>query len=516
MTAVSTNVLAVALSGLIEQRSTTVTFPMMSTQSLIPKFYGGPLIRDIANSVYLDHFYAAQSNLSSGTPLPAWIDTERFYMPFAFETPRVETAAGAALGLQGILGSTIGIGAELACYELSADPSADHSFSFAPSKTTGYVDFKTSEVLSNGTKSNCELLHMQALDSNGRVAISSGELTAGASAIEVMDFRKDDGGSCSRAITAGWVRVGANNSIPSSTSTAFGARNVTHTFLACVPQLKVATFDVLVSPEGQILRSTQTSNFTSETETARYFQNSTVEDDFFYDVGFTTISVGTKTMIWHNDSFTNDWMNSLIMYKMGNNSIVNPASPVPTYDDGKRLLSEVYSLVFGILLGLNTHVFEQSPEPINTEVTVLATEQRIFLDPIMFKITIVLLSLQLIVAILYYARRPKLFLSSLPTTIASIVGFVQYSRALDDFAPGKKIEVGSGSSTGSWKEEGDGEKRYGFGRFLGTDGKTHVGIEGSRWIVPLESENPEIGKGGWWSGLRMRGKRRGGEGAGWI
>ena len=207
-------------------------------------------------------------------------------------------------------------------------------------------------------------------------------------------------------------------------------------------------------------------------------------------------------------------MNSLMVYRMRNDSLVNPALPVPSYEEARDLVSEMYALVFALLLGLNMRIFEDAPAgKVALEVSVLATEQRIFLEPTMFKITIILLSLQLIVAVLYYVYRPKRFLTSMPTSIASIVAFVQFSKALEDFRPG-----GSGVSDGGRAGEGDGEERYGFGRFVGTDGKTHVGIERSRLVVPLESVNPQVGKRGWWSGLRRRkvGKGKEGEVKVWI
>lgn len=523
MIAVSTNLLAVALSVLIEQRSTTVTFPMAGTQSLVPIFDGGPLVRDVSLAVYLDHFYAAQSNLTTGTSLPPWIDPERFYIPFEFESPRIETAAGTPLGLQGIMGSTTGIGAELSCYELYPDQNAEHSFSFTSTNISTHVHFKTSDLLSNGTRVNCEMPDLYTINQEGPNNVFLGNLTSAASAVELIGHRPENGSSCSNAIMAGWVHVSANNSIPSIASTSFGARNLTHTFLTCTPQLKVATFDVLVSPEGRILRSHRTSNFTPITEIAQYFTNVTYQtpvtipdgiqsppapkasaNGLFDDIAANTMGLpDSEAMRWHNDSFTSDWMNSLIMYRMGNDSVVNPASPVLTFQQGEALLKEVYKLLFALMIGLNQHAFENSPSKITKEITVLATEQRIFLEPTMFKMTVILLSFQLIVAILYYVYRPKRFLTSMPTSIASIIAFVSHSRALEDFRDGGK-------------SADDGERRYGYGRFVGTDGKTHVGIERSRWVVPLESENPEVGRGKWWEGLRFRGKRREGEVKVWI
>lgn len=92
----------------------------------------------------------------------------------------------------------------------------------------------------------------------------------------------------------------------------------------------------------------------------------------------------------------------------------------------------------------------------------------------------------------------------MPTSIASVMAYVAASRAAEDFSHG------SGSNG-----DGDGGKeRYGYGRFVGTDGKTYVGIEKQRYVVPLESRNSEAEKRTWSLGwLRRRvGRGEGGKG----
>jgi hypothetical protein len=93
-----------------------------------------------------------------------------------------------------------------------------------------------------------------------------------------------------------------------------------------------------------------------------------------------------------------------------------------------------------------------------------------------------LLCSQLVVAVFYYVYRPKRFLQRMPTSMASIVGFVLKSRVLAEFAE---------------KENPQDSHRYAYGRFIGTDGKTHVGIERQQFVVPLESKNPDVRRRRW-------------------
>ena len=72
----------------------------------------------------------------------------------------------------------------------------------------------------------------------------------------------------------------------------------------------------------------------------------------------------------------------------------------------------------------------------------------------------------------------------MPTTIASQIAFFAASHALEDLK-GTSAMTTQGrnryvESLGS---------RYGFGRFLGTDGKTHVGIEREPFVQPLKKED---------------------------
>ncbi len=111
-------------------------------------------------------------------------------------------------------------------------------------------------------------------------------------------------------------------------------------------------------------------------------------------------------------------------------------------------------------------------------------ETRLFVAPIMFRINLTLLMLHFIVAVLYYVSRPRKYLPRLPTSIAAVISYVYASRALVDF----------GISEAESKRR---KRRYAFGRFVGTDGKTHVGIERQNCIVPLETRNPGVKRKRW-------------------
>ena len=65
----------------------------------------------------------------------------------------------------------------------------------------------------------------------------------------------------------------------------------------------------------------------------------------------------------------------------------------------------------------------------------------------------------MVVAALFYLHRPKKTLVTMPTTIASILSLFEGSSLAD--------------CGGKW----DRDWRFGYGRFIGTDGALRIGIE---------------------------------------
>lgn len=472
--AASTNVLAVSLSGLINERSTVTKMTMAGSQSLLPKFSGSYVWE--GQSPYYDHLYAAMSNLTDHTKLPPWIDRGNFYMPFKYTTPPSFTNSGIPLLLQEVQGSTTGFHSDLACYELSANQSSNHTLTFEPSQnaTSSNIYFQTSHVLPDGDRINCTAENIAGSDN-----------PTGPSALELMvimsrNYNASDPKTsdfCSRLLVAGWVRANLNTEQPP------GVLTTNRTFIACTPQISVAKFNVSIDPDNRILSSQQTSNYI--TSTAQYFTNSSSEYTLTNNIISLLVPLRSGSVAWHNNSLTGDWLNSLLGYQLNSSALVDPEMPVPDAATAIAELQTLYRQLFALLIGLNKdHIFAKAPQDIPISVVAISTETRLFISPPMFKITITLLTLHLIVAILYYTYRPKRFLPRMPTSIAAIMGYFVASRAAEDF-----------NASGKVRQEGG--MTYAYGRYLGTDGKTHVGIEQQRFVVPLESRNPGVKRRRW-------------------
>jgi len=489
--AVSMNVLAIALTSLIIEDSAEVRLAATSSQLLLPQLSGRSIeIDDLANQFhYFPHFYISMSNLTKNTPLPPWVDRDYFYVPFEIPASPAPTKSGTPLTLHGFQASTTGFGAELSCFELKMNEHAANTVIFNPIKNGSIIHFKTSHQLTDTTQVTCVGLGINN-PFNETDSISN-EFTTGTSALETVNKMQaangtNDEGFCSDLIVAGWVRADPEASIQQETDTLNFDGPINSTFIGCKPRLSAATFEVFVDDTGHILSSARTNTFTQISA-----QNST-------NISTEALLMNANNLIieeidgymslfqWHNDSFTSDWINSLIEYTIHSNNFVNPQSNPPSSDNATALLQGVYSQLFAILLSLNSHVFSNSSEPITMNVTILAQERRIFVSAPMFKVTITLLGLQVIVAMLYYAFRPVPFLPRMPTSIASVVAYISNGHMLGGVSP--KPE----SSTTHNKEI-----RYGYGRFLGTDGKTHLGIDLQRYVIQLQSRNSQLKSRKW-------------------
>ncbi|CZS99632.1 uncharacterized protein RCO7_07940 [Rhynchosporium graminicola] len=489
--AVSINILAVALSGLIIQGSAIETLPMKSSQQLSPKFSGLPIRNDTFNINYYSHFYTVMSNSSGGTPHPPWIDQDRYYLPFKIGAVPITTGAGNPLVLQDIQGVTTGFGAALKCFELSPAQAEDNSVSFMILTKVDTVDFSTSHLLENGTKIQCMGNQLHHGTNGTKVLI--GEPPNGATAFEAfnpmiaVDDLEDDG-FCKTLLVAGWVRLSADKSpqvpgvIRNNTNSD---RNLTSIFIGCRPQLQVASFNVSVDTSGHILSARQISNFSSDM--TEFFPASSNVTALLSEANNLLGAANSDGFSWHNDSFTSDWFNSLLGQTIHSDVLVDPQAPLPLVGNATTITGALYTQLFALLLGLNTAVFTKLEGAGITSLTleVVVLEERLFISRVMFIMALILLGLQLIVAVLYYTHRPKRFLPRMPTSIASIIAFVAASRAVEDFDDNSRIDKSSG------------EQRYAYGRFIGTDGKTHVGIERHRLVVPLKSQNPAVKRKRW-------------------
>jgi hypothetical protein len=484
--AMSTNILAIALAGLFEERSVTALIPIPTKPTKLPLFNGTELPgldNLIFTITYQDHFYVARSNLTDGTPLPSWVDADFFYLPFSLGS--MNQTINESQQLQGYRSSTIGFGTEANCSGLLPGLE-DNGVAFVPADNGTSAKLSTTHKLQNGTTVTCELSSGSGSGSNAINTISSDVPIGGPQlaleSMQMMSPTQSEGtGFCQSLLVAGWARGHSNGSDNSQTQQPepIQLTSVSSTFTGCRAQLRAAHFDLLVDSDGRILRSEKTGDVAGDV--GQFFKGNGSASALIAQSWTLLTPFSEGSFNWHNDTITSDWMSSLLSIADKSTDLVDPTKPVPDATVAGPKVEALCRQLFAILLGLNTQIFAEAGSDAElVPGNVVVSEIRIFMAPVMGEICIAILALHFVVAALYYAFRPKVFLPRMPTSIAAVMSYVCSSHITEDVY-GKNL----------------GDQRYGYGRYVGTDGETHVGIERQRNVVPWASENPEVKRRKW-------------------
>lgn len=285
---------------------------------------------------------------------------------------------------------------------------------------------------------------------------------------------------CNNLLLAGWVHAPAQNpedfrqSAPRREDVR--SQNYSSSFMTCQPQFRTAMFDIRVDRSGRVLSANQSSEF--ETDFSQIAPPESIQSVLQQSTEHAS-PTNSKSTVWHNNTMAFDWMNSLLKAHLNSSELLNPSAPAPNITTLIPVMKDMFQRLFPVVLLGNLDLFSTAPVPIQAPATIIAHETRIFMSPIMFYLTVSLLGLQLLVAFAYYAYRPRRFLPRMPLTIASVIAYVSASHAVHDT-----------DSNGLGSEKND--IRYGYGRFIGVDGRSHVGIEKAPLVVPLKIDNPDF------------------------
>lgn len=394
-----------------------------------------------------DEFYIAMSNALASSKLPLWTDPDRFYLPVTLPG---DTQAGINYTI-----STEYFGASLGCQELTSWETKDIKDE-SGSIESSLLEFNIMQP--DGSITNCSIDF--SIDPPAYISgPSSLEISAVAGFSEV----------CKENIVAGWWRGNASNRTVEVTS---------KTMMLCRPQLVTGSAEVTVDPDGRILHSKILGY--SNGSAPEYF--TTDPSDLILQAHQYIIDHSSD---WHNDSFPSDWNNYLIAETFIGDRFLDPQLPAPTFNQAVTIYTAMYNKLFAILLGNNAHLLFTAPHPTTKPLPALRHEPqtRIFLSLPAFVIAECILCLYVLTTVLVYLHRPWRILPRLPISLASTIAFFAASHAIQEF---------EGTSTMTEKQrkkwlEWQGY-RWGYGRFVGRDGKVHVGIEREPFVTVLEEE----------------------------
>ncbi|MCJ1368522.1 hypothetical protein MMC16_007666 [Acarospora aff. strigata] len=257
---------------------------------------------------------------------------------------------------------------------------------------------------------------------------------------------------------AGWLRADDNSSVWGDP-----AYSGDHTFIECQQKMKVAPFNaradasVIYQKVSSWVRLTTTLTMTT-CWTKSYLNglsNSTLNN-------------------WHNETLAEDW-NSYLLTRLANSTdLIDPQAPPPDAARAIALMTDLLQRPFAITLSLKTDFLHPASKNLLITGSRISHEYRIFKSPLMFRIAITILSLDLGVAVAFYYHTRDRFLPRMPTSIASVIGFLYSSRGLHTDAEDNSQAAKA--------------QRFGYGRVIGVDGWSQVGIERHPFVVSLDDD----------------------------
>lgn len=463
------NVLAVAFSGLLDEDTLSV-----ARQYTAFPTYEGQLKEHISNSTESGNpvpFYYAMANYTSGTPMPPWTSDSAFYLPVSHEAHLNQSDRLAFSNIPMLT-------TDLDCNPINQAHGSSWKFdrgSFANSSSAS-ANMTVSMLDDRGETMSCATEPLSMSSSSYPFPCHSQQVMA----LEMMAPLMDPSAALSGAGPVDhdacqglWVGIWARKSASAlCEQNAFELSDEEATAMVCRAKVVVQSANATFSGDHYVLDE----------------QNKGPPHDF--GGSDTLIKEVTEAMwlapnrdymqdqrgTWHNDSFPSDW-NSYVMNLMNPDSgLLDPALPPPSFNLTADLFTKSYRKLFAILMGMDherllAKAAEDSPA---FDATILHPEIRIVVSKPMIVLSSTILGFYIIVAIAVYAHRPGKFLPRMPLTMASDIALFAASQAVAEIDENER----------SGKELGANRKRFGYGSFIGTDGRPHIGVERAPFVVP--------------------------------
>lgn len=436
------NILTVSLPAVFKEGDVTVKYTVAFTSEVSTIFNNQSVVDflwhlsndTIASSAYQDHTYAALANMSSGTTLPPWVTVDFYFQPW----DNINGSNNSVDDTYSIV--THGFGVETNCTSVPISTLPVDERIKAPSNPN---DTFCGDFLAIAAT---QIRESQAETSSGRSAQEYSGTPTG---------RKVS--SCDQTLTLGWARTPDSDNINATIEASFAI---------CHPIFRTAMFNVEVDNAGYV----QSYNRTSSLESTLEYSGSEIHIEKMIANANNILSMAAEG--WHNDTVSRDWINHLLIITRGSRDIIDPHEPVPNPDDLIPDIDTIYRELFSLLLALQrTYVFEKSTGDQTAVGKRIVSETRLFLNQPAFIISMVLLGFNIVVAVLFYTQGVVFVLPRMPTSLGSIVAYVAPSRIVDE-ADSKTLALRN--------------KTFSFGRFLGRDGDTHVGIEMDPYVVHID------------------------------
>ncbi|KAF9881071.1 hypothetical protein CkaCkLH20_01221 [Colletotrichum karsti] len=475
LVALLSNLLAVGLGGLFNERPITVNTSCDFRQRMKPTFNNDSILSHeswrffSANVItYEVPFWIAMNNLSQGTPLPPWVNHEYYFQPFSAISDELSRT-------ESFTARTRGFGVVPSCSAMDMMKSKV----FAP--VMNYT------IAREGVSNCSSTIQMDELNLDRTLYPVDPFGPSTAEAVKVFSGQGPLS-PCQVPLVFSWFRSPDIRRKNESTMETWS--------IVCEPIFTTSMFDVTVDTDGYVLNAVQASEpstrlddplTTNNTDVISIYLNNLVRDN--------------ARIHWHNNTYASDWMNYLLKIRPETADILQPLSTPNT----TALLPPIeftYRQLYALLLSQKPEWFNNFTEPVTITGTRRSSDTRIFMDDVALAISVTVLGLNIIVAIALYGGSINHFLPRLPTTIGSLLAYVAPSRMLREYDGPNSLEATT----------------FSFGRYVGDDGHAHVGIEMDPFVVRVKLSALKKGDTEPRTGLarRVLGRRKPRRGDTWL
>ncbi|KAL8720688.1 MAG: hypothetical protein Q9225_002481 [Loekoesia sp. 1 TL-2023] len=468
----SANLLAVSLSGLLNPTALLMEKGVTFTQRYQPLFS-----RVRRRSDIWDYEYVAKTNFSNEAILPPWIAADKFFVPITIDAEPEDDI------VESFRARTQSFGIRAACERSEFNDTAlitgQQKFFFTEQQTPsgkrilcGGLD--TPRGGQNNSKAALEVFtQLQPVD--------FGQINPAMNTNEFVDANatEEERLTCNSILITGFLRANLTVTLDEMKTDRSNIgiqpsiqriNSLSSLWMMCRTKLASTPYEVAVDRSGHVQSYRPAGPEAKDLTT--FFSNGTTMNSFLATTT-SILSSGQDTgPYWHNDTFVDTWFAYFIKQLSNSSMSVDPVQPVPDFTHIAPHVEDLIARLFAIVLSLNQDWLAEADGGSKLTGTILIPTQRVFVSRPMFIVTIVLVALNVIVATTYWIRRPKRMLATMPYTIASILAMTRASGLISE------VEN---------KKEWESDWRFGYGRFVGTDGRPHIGIERSPFVVPLES-----------------------------
>ncbi|EGR49633.1 uncharacterized protein TRIREDRAFT_77254 [Trichoderma reesei QM6a] len=457
------NVLAVGLGAIFNDSPTQKVYPVVMTPVKQAKFdqtgvqnVTSKWIAGLPDN-YEDPMYTLMANWSSGAPLPPWTTAEFTYLPVNITS---ETPSGNDLYTV----TTTGFGVDPSCISMGTIVTENEP-------PTVNTSFGRTDPPPKG----CAKEYSIATLSFNKTDYKVPEGRAAAEVANTMrpgkDVFNDFVNECDNSFLVGWSRADIKNKT--------GVMNTS--LVVCKPVYKVADFRVVFDSEGYIRNATPISNFTSSIPYPSSFTYPPIINDI--NNGFQGYDDSEG---WHSDDVSYTWFMYLLKLYSGNSDFLDPTKPTPDPEQFLPIVSDVYKRIFAMMVTLHQDVFVDAENGTTVMGNRTVTETRIFVSTTAFITSTTILSLYIIMVFFFYGCGVTFFLPRMPTNIGSLVAYIAPSKLTREYE-------GEGEGEEDVAKDGEVVPKYSFGRFVGSDGKAHIGIDYADRVVPVNPTSLERG-----------------------